>query len=433
MSTYIIKRILLMIPTLLGITFLSYVIIRNAPGNPVSAEADDMKGAKQNQFMSEKGDYQKLLHLDKNPAVAYFYWAADFFNPEKNVSSKHKTSVFKIILERLPNSLVLNLYAVIVLYLLGLPLGIDSAIHAGQTRERVITVLLFLLYSLPSFWVGLNLIVFFGRGGHLLKWLPTVAGSLRWIVLASAALILAERFLCADSRPSLRDSHEPNPGRRWAGLAAGGIGWSGAILCVFGVLAMLAFKFGNDVSWGAMAGLAFLGEWPQNLSAYGLPIAGLEPDNADRLHYLALLKASVPYYLMPVFCLTYSGFAGESRFMRVGLMEILSQDYIRTAKAKGLRDWQVIGRHAIPNALTPIVVSLAGLLPGLIGGSVIIETIFSVPGTGLLFYEAIQSRDYNLIMAETTLSAVLVLFGILISDLLLPTLDPRVTFEGRDA
>jgi len=435
MTSYIIKRLLLMVPTLFGITFITYVIIRSAPGDPTAMKGDLERGPKRDTITAgDQGDYRKLLHLDKPAPVAYFYWIRDFFNPKNNVSSKYKVYVFDVIFDRMPNTLTLNLIALIILFGIGLPLGVDSAVNARTVRERVITFLLFLLFSLPSFWVALMLIVSLGRGGWLLEWLPLYLGWFRLLPLVLIGLFLVHlvtrkhgQLVVGQAAP---DSIMRGFGY-WVWLTSGVAAWIAVAVMLLWIMVFLALKFGNPLTWTQLADLVILNKLPENLR--GLPIAGLRPDNAERLTYLTLAGASVPFYLMPVFCSCYGGFAGESRYMRVGLLEILRQDYIRTAHSKGLPANKVILRHALPNALTPILVQVAGIFPGMIGGSVIIETIFSIPGMGLLFFEAVLARDYNLVMAEVFMGAVLTLIGILVSDLLLPTVDPRITFEARQA
>ena len=126
--------------------------------------------------------------------------------------------------------------------------------------------------------------------------------------------------------------------------------------------------------------------------------------------------------------MTYGSFAYLSRQMRTGMLEIIRQDYIRTARAKGLPEKTVIFKHALRNSLIPIVTMLAFLLPSMISGSLIVETIFSIPGMGSLSYGAIMSRDYPIVMAVFTISSVLTLFGILLADILYSVVDPRITF-----
>ena len=117
--------------------------------------------------------------------------------------------------------------------------------------------------------------------------------------------------------------------------------------------------------------------------------------------------------------------------MRTSMLEVVRQDYIRTARSKGLAEKTIIFKHALRNSLIPIVTMLASLLPAMISGSIIIETIFSIPGMGLLGYEAIMSRDYPIVMAVFTISSVLTLFGILIADILYSVVDPRITFNKK--
>jgi len=135
------------------------------------------------------------------------------------------------------------------------------------------------------------------------------------------------------------------------------------------------------------------------------------------------------HLVLPTISLLLISFAGYTRYARGSMLEVMNQDYIRTARAKGLSERLVIFKHAFRNALLPIVTLLAFLLPAMFGGSVIIESIFSIPGMGQLGFEAVLSRDYPVIMAITTISALLTLVGLLLSDLLYAALDPRIKLE----
>jgi peptide/nickel transport system permease protein len=132
-----------------------------------------------------------------------------------------------------------------------------------------------------------------------------------------------------------------------------------------------------------------------------------------------------------VFCLTYGGFAALSRYQRAGMLEVIRQDYVRTARAKGLPEKVVIFKHAFRNSLIPIVTLLGSLLPGMFGGSVIIESIFSIPGMGQLGFESVLSRDYPVVLAIATIAAFLTLIGLLVSDLLYVWVDPRISYEAE--
>lgn len=138
------------------------------------------------------------------------------------------------------------------------------------------------------------------------------------------------------------------------------------------------------------------------------------------------------HLVLPMIVYTYGSFAFISRQMRSAMLETIRQDYIRTARAKGLPERRVIFIHAMRNSLIPIITLLAGILPGLIGGSVIVETIFSIPGMGELSYRALIARDYPMIMAVFTLSAVLTLVGILLADVLYSLVDPRIAYDKQN-
>jgi peptide/nickel transport system permease protein len=179
--------------------------------------------------------------------------------------------------------------------------------------------------------------------------------------------------------------------------------------------------------WVAVLLIMFLGggDWWNLFPVYGLQSPGLEgaafwPRFADHLWHLVL----------PVFCLTYGGLAALSRYQRAGTLEVLRADYVRTSRAKGVPERDVIGRHVFRNSVIPVVTLLGYVLPELFGGSVIVESIFSIPGLGNLGFEAVLARDYPVIMAIATISALLTLLGLLLSDLLYVKVDPRITYES---
>jgi peptide/nickel transport system permease protein len=135
------------------------------------------------------------------------------------------------------------------------------------------------------------------------------------------------------------------------------------------------------------------------------------------------------HMILPLVCLTYGGLAAISRYARTGLLDVIRSDYVRTARAKGLPEWIVIMKHAVRNGLIPILTLLGFTLPALIGGSIIIEHIFAIDGMGKLMITAIQFRDYNVIMGELLIAAVLTLLGILLSDISYALVDPRISLE----
>ncbi len=159
------------------------------------------------------------------------------------------------------------------------------------------------------------------------------------------------------------------------------------------------------------------------------PTGGFQSSNAENLTALQQLGDIAWHLVLPMVCLTYGSLAALSRYMRTGLLDVIQADFVRTARAKGLSESVVIGKHALRNGLLPILTLLAGLLPSVLGGSVIIEFIFGIPGMGLWVVDSIFQRDYNVIMAVELFSTVLVLFGILLTDLSYALVDPRIRYE----
>lgn len=160
-----------------------------------------------------------------------------------------------------------------------------------------------------------------------------------------------------------------------------------------------------------------------------IPVDGLHDVDAETFTFLEWTGDFLLRLILPVFCMTYAGFASLSRYMRSGLLEVVRQDYVRTARAKGLDETRVVWTHAFRNALIPIVTLLGGLLPSLVGGSIIIELIFSIEGMGKLGFDAIFSRDYLVVMANTVVAGFLTLLGILLSDVLYCVVDPRISLD----
>ncbi len=333
MKAYLIKRLLQIVPTLLGITIITFVIIHLAPGNPAMLKLQMGKGQAElgNKAFSEQIIKQtnELYGLDKPLPVQYILWVKRIFTLDFGFSYKDHRKVWEKISERLPITIQLNLISIFLVYLIAIPCGIYSSTHEGSFADKILTLGFFFLYSLPNFWVAMLLIMLLGGGDF----------------------------------------------------------WD--IFPVYGI------------------------------SSIGSETMRLLPWLLDRMWHLVL----------PVVCLTYGGLAYLSRLTRAGMLEVIREDYVRTARAKGLSERVVIFKHAFRNALLPLITLLAFLLPSMFGGSVIIETIFSVPGMGQLGFEAVLSRDYPVIMAITAISALLTLIGLLISDILYAALDPRIKLE----
>jgi peptide/nickel transport system permease protein len=338
MSTYIVKRILLFIPTLIAITIITFTISRLAPGDPtelkVGVSNENMKADEKSQLNQQAKDYYKAKWgLDKPIPMQYLIWLGNMATGEFGNSFVDNRPVMSKIMERIPTTASIALLIISLSYLIAIPIGIYSAARQYSLMDRFSTFMLFVFYSLPVFWVATMAIVFLANVEYI-KIFPT------------------------------------------SGL----------------------YTLGSE-NW-----TFFERMW-------------------DRAYHL----------ILPVGCGSLASFAFLSRQMRGSMLEVIRQDYIRTARAKGLTEKTVILKHALRNSLIPIITLLGSILPSLVGGSVILETIFSIPGIGQLAFNALISRDYPLIMAELVLAGVLTMLGLLVVDILYALVDPRIAFTKKSS
>lgn len=327
MSAYIIRRLLQAIPTLLGITVLSFSIMRLAPGDPVTMMTFDP-----NMTPRARETLRHQLCLDRPLVEQYFIWLLG--DPECRTrgvirgdlgdSLYEKRPVLDIIMERVPATLELTGTALAAGALVGVVVGIYSAVRHGSLFDNFARFWSVVFDAVPAFWLGLILILFFAVR---LGWLP-VGGR------------------------------------------------------------------------------------------YTLSVEG-ERDFFDHLRHLA----------MPAFVLASTWIAVLSRFMRTEMLEVIRQDYVRAARAKGVDDRRVYFWHAARNALIPFATIIGPAIGGLLGGAVITERIFSWPGLGRLAVDAVFQRDFPIIMASVIISAVLVVLGNLLSDILYVFIDPRIQLK----
>ncbi len=191
----------------------------------------------------------------------------------------------------------------------------------------------------------------------------------------------------------------------------------------------------NLGTFGAYLGISIPGFWLAYLlilatvKLFGYPVLGMRSFVTEEFSSLEIVMDRLWHLMLPSFVLAIGGIAALSRYTRSSMLEVIRQDYIRTAKAKGLPEEEVYYKHALRNALLPIVTLFGFLIPGLIGGSIIMETVFAWPGIGRLAYQAVLARDYPVVMTINTISAVLVLIGNFIADLLYAIVDPRIRYQ----
>ncbi len=191
----------------------------------------------------------------------------------------------------------------------------------------------------------------------------------------------------------------------------------------------------NLGTFGAYLGISIPGFWLAYLlilgtvKLFGYPVLGMRSFVTEDLSSLEIVMDRLWHLMLPSIILAIGGIAALSRYTRSSMLEVIRQDYVRTAKAKGLPEETVYYKHALRNALLPIVTLFGFLIPGLIGGSIIMETVFAWPGIGRLAYQAVLARDYPVVMTINTISAVLVLIGNFIADMLYAIVDPRIRYQ----
>jgi len=328
MLVYAFRRLLIGLVTLVLISFVVYGLIRAMPGDPTALYTGDAHGGATVSVSQEQfREMRKEFGLDRHWTIAYFEWAGKTIRGDLGLSLHGRRPVLSIILDAVGPTLLLSGVSLALAYLLSIPLGIYAAHRTGRPDERALSVVLYVLYSFPSY------------------------------VLA-AFLVL-----------------------------------------ILGVKLRL------------------------------LPVSGMGSADHEALPAIARLLDLLRHMLLPVACYTLGSLAYLTRFIRSNMVEALRQDYIRTARAKGLPERTVLVRHAFRNTLIPLVTLIGLSFPALLSGSIIIERIFTWPGMGQLFFEAIRDYDYPLIMGLTMMFSVLILLGTLLADLLYAVVDPRIAYS----
>ncbi len=324
MRTYIARRLLQALPTLLGVTIISFALTRLAPGDPIQLMTFDPK-----MTVKSREILRHQLCLDRSTVEQYFIWLLG--NQECNTrglirgdfgdSLYDKRPALDMILERVPATLELTGTALLIGILIGLGIGIYSAAKHGTFFDSLSRIFAVIGQAIPTFWLGLIMILVFAV---ILRWLP-VGGR------------------------------------------------------------------------------------------YTLSVEGTK-NLFDHLKHL----------MMPAFVLALFWIAILSRYMRTEMLEVIRQDYMRAARAKGVPKRRVYFWHGARNALIPFITILGPAIAGLLSGTVIVERIFSWPGMGRLAIDAVFQRDFPLVMATVMISAVLVILGNLLSDVLYVAVDPRI-------
>jgi peptide/nickel transport system permease protein len=312
------KRLLLSVPILVVVTFISFAIMKLAPGDPVSMYMDPSVS------QQDINQIRENLGFDQPISVQYFLWLKTVLKGDFGYSFVSKQPVLEVILDRLPASLLLSVSSLIIILCITVPLGILTAYKKNSFFDDFVAFFSFLGLSIPAFWLGLMLMLLF---------------SLKLNILPS--------------------------------------------------------------------------------SGY------LDPLLLDEAFYLQAIDIA-NHMILPLITIVVGGIAGLIRFNRFGLIKILTQDYIMAARARGISETKILFKHAFKNALLPIITLLGLELPGLIGGSFVIEYIFAWPGMGQLGVSAVFSRDYPVLMATVLFSSCLIIVGNSLADIAYTYADPRI-------
>jgi peptide/nickel transport system permease protein len=326
MIGYLLRRLLGAIPLLLGILTIIFFVVHLAPGDPTARFFNPNVSPEVIEQM------RRNLGLDQPLHIQYWRWLSSFLTGDFGYSFGQMRPIGEILPEVLWNTLQLTLVSLVVIFAVGMLIGIVQAVRQYSLADNVLTFAALFFYSMPSFWFALMLILIFSRGA--------------------------------------------------------------------------------DAGW--------LFNWPAS---------GMTSIEYDYLSPMGKAGDRLAHLMLPAIALGIGSAAGVARYMRGSMLEVIHQDFIRTARAKGLSERTVIFKHALRNALIPIITLVGLYLPFLLSGAVLVETIFAWPGMGRAIVEAILARDYPMVMATSFVIAAIVVLGNLLSDVLYAVVDPRIRNE----
>ncbi len=459
MLNYLIRRLLLMIPTLFGITLIVFSVMAAAPGG-ISAQGliqgQDLKPAEKKALLDY---YNKRYGLDDPAPVQYLRWLNNVspigftFDDDNNIQSfsfskgsdlgesfNYGRSVSALISERLPITLLLNVITIPLIYVIAIVVGIKAASDRGGGFDVGSNVIMLGMWSVPTMLIGVLLIGFFANTQHWL-WFPTAglsdraAHDMTYLPNGFSFVSIAKIFLLmiagAFSMVLLSQWGKRLPRTIVAAILGGLLGgwmanshpeillFNWILLPTLGVVTFIILAWVNFPAL-RVGGLGIVGAFLGLLLAFiWIPESPERGYLFDRLWHLVL----------PIVTLSYGSFAFLAKLIRTSVLENMEKDYARTARAKGVSEDNVMRMHVFRNSLIPLITASAGILPSLLAGSVIVESIFSIDGMGKLALEAVNGRDKELMLSITLISGFLTLIGYLITDFLYTLVDPRVSYD----
>jgi ABC-type dipeptide/oligopeptide/nickel transport system permease component len=460
MLTYIARRLLLMIPTLFGITLVVFIVMAASPGGLSVQNLVDTQGLEPEARKALEDYYNKLYGLDQPAPVQYLRWLNNIspvgfttddaggiqsfsFTKGSNFGRSfiYGRPVTELLKERVPITLLLNVLTIPIIYLIAITIGVRAATKRGEIFDVGSGFVMLGLWSVPTMLAGVLLMGYFSndqywhlfptsglsyREAHDMPFMPHWSNALEPVKLLLAILLGGFLAVIFSNRVE-RKIRAISMGLLglflggWFAInMAGEPGWFTVSIIAL-VVAGLLYALG-DMEYTSFRTLTmgmlgmFLGAL---IAAFTMEGAFVRGFLVDRIWHLVL----------PIICLTYGGFAFLSKLARTSVLENLLSDYARTARAKGVSERDVLWRHVFRNSLLPLITVSAALLPSLLGGSVIVESIFSIDGMGKLGVEAVKLKDRELVLSITLISGLLTLVSYLIADIFYAVADPRVSYD----
>jgi microcin C transport system permease protein len=336
MTAYIIRRLLLMIPTMLGITVVCFILCQFVPGGPVeqviarARAASSVHGASQKSISPEEvANIKAYFGFDKPPYIQYFVWLGRLLRFDLGNSYVYHMPVWNVIISKMPISLFFGITSFILSYAISIPLAVWKAVKHHSAFDIATSAVVFAGYVIPGYALGILLIIYFG-GGSYFTWFP---------------------------------------------------------------------------------------------------ISGVVSDNFEDLSAPAKVLDFLHHLCLPMICYMIGEFAFLTQLMKNTMLEELNKDYLRTALVKGVSFRRAVWKHVFRNALIPLATGSADLFTIMFTGALLIERVFDIDGMGLLFFNSINGRDYNVVLGLIVLTSILTMFGRLFADILYVVFDPRIRFS----
>jgi len=460
MHTYIIRRLLLMFPTLIGITIVVFAVMAAAPGGISAQSLVEGQNLEPEVKKAMEEYYNRLYGLDQPAPMQYLRWLNNAspvgftFDEANNIdgfsftkgsdlgtSFRYGRPVLDLIKERLPITLLLNVISIPLIYVIAIAIGVHAATQRGKSFDVGSGVSMLALWSMPTMLAGVLLIGFFSSDQYW-RWFPTAGLNRRealdmqfmphWLSLSDVLLLFVSIAIAVAVFITL--SLRAGPRLRTAVMAllgmVMGIMMANALPGEVGIMTYVVLVLLLAISTGLMGYTDYSALRTSMMGIVGLAVGagvGFHFMQGEFVHGFMLDR--VWHLLLPVLCLSYGGFAFLAKLTRSSVLENLMSDYARTARAKGVPEQQVLWRHVFRNSLLPLITVAAGLLPSLLGGSIIVEALFSIDGMGKLAVEAVQTRDRELVLSITLIGTLLSLAGYLLADICYAIADPRVSYE----